>query len=62
MSNTAFSGIKKQELNHWDTAKSNGRLWGHLDVSRAKYTLMEGFKKTMQWVFSNRENLRQVSF
>jgi GDP-L-fucose synthase len=54
----------------WDTTKPNGQPRRCLDVSRAKelfgfhakHTLQEGLKKTMQWFFANRHNLRQVTF
>ena len=54
----------------WDTTKPNGQPRRCLDVSRAKqlfgfqakHTLREGLKKTMQWFFANRHNLRQVTF
>jgi GDP-L-fucose synthase len=54
----------------WDTTKPNGQPRRCLDVSRAKelfgfqakHTLREGLKKTMQWLFANRHNLRQVTF
>ena len=54
----------------WDTTKPNGQPRRFLDVSRAKalfgfqakHTLREGLKKTMQWFFGNRHNLRQVTF
>lgn len=54
----------------WDTTKPNGQPRRCLDVSRAKelfgfqtkYSLREGLKKTMQWFFANRHNLRQVTF
>ena len=54
----------------WDTTKPNGQPRRCLDVSRAKqlfgfqakHTLREGLKKTMQWFFANRQNLRQITF
>jgi GDP-L-fucose synthase len=54
----------------WDTTKPNGQPRRCLDVSRAKelfgfqakHGLREGLKKTMQWFFANRLNLRQVTF
>ena len=54
----------------WDTAKPNGQPRRCLDVSRAKalfgfqskHTLRQGLKKTMEWFFANRHNLRQVTF
>jgi len=54
----------------WDTTKPNGQPRRCLDVGRgkelfgfqAKHSLREGLKKTMQWFFSNRHNLRQVTF
>jgi GDP-L-fucose synthase len=54
----------------WDATKPNGQPRRCLDVSRAKqlfgfeakHTLQEGLKKTMQWFFANRHNLRQVTF
>jgi GDP-L-fucose synthase len=54
----------------WDTTKPNGQPRRCLDVSRAKelfgfqakHGLREGLKKTMQWFFVNRHNLRLVSF
>jgi len=54
----------------WDTTKPNGQPRRCLDVSRAKelfgfqakHGLREGLKKTMQWFFTNRHNLRQVTF
>jgi len=54
----------------WDTTKPNGQPRRCLDVSRArelfgfqaKHTLREGLKRTMQWFFANRHNLRQVTF
>jgi len=55
---------------NWDASKPNGQPRRCLDVSRAKqlfgfqakHTLQEGLKKTMQWFFANRHNLRQVTF
>ena len=54
----------------WDTTKPNGQPRRCLDVNRAKqlfgfqakHALQEGLKKTMQWFFTNRHNLRQVTF
>ena len=54
----------------WDTTKPNGQPRRCLDVSRAKelfgfqakHRLREGLKKTVQWFFTNRHNLRQVTF
>ncbi|HSQ52727.1 MAG TPA: NAD-dependent epimerase/dehydratase family protein [Nitrospiraceae bacterium] len=54
----------------WDTTKPNGQPRRCLDVSRAKelfgfqakHRLREGLKKTVQWFFANRHNLRQVTF
>jgi GDP-L-fucose synthase len=54
----------------WDTTKPNGQPRRCLDVSRAKqyfgfcakHTLREGLKKTIEWFFFNRQNLRQVTF
>jgi GDP-L-fucose synthase len=54
----------------WDTTKPNGQPRRCLNVSRAKelfgfqakHALRKGLKKTMQWFFANRHNLRQVTF
>jgi len=54
----------------WDTTKPNGQPRRCLDVSwakelfgfQAKHRLREGLKKTVQWFFANRHNLRQVTF
>ena len=64
----AEAGFTGQIL--WDTAKPNGQPRRCLDVSRAKalfgfqakHTLRQGLKKTMEWFFANRHNLRQVTF
>ena len=55
---------------NWDTSKPNGQPRRCLDVSRAKqlfgfqaeHTLQEGLKKTMQWFFTNSNELREVHF
>lgn len=64
----AEAGFTGQIL--WDTARPNGQPRRCLDVSRAKalfgfqakHTLRQGLKKTMEWFFANRHNLRQVTF
>jgi GDP-L-fucose synthase len=64
----AEAGFAGQIL--WDTTKPNGQPRRCLDVSRAKalfgfqakHALQEGLKKTMQWFFAHRHNLRQVTF
>ena len=64
----AEAGFEGQII--WDTTKPNGQPRRCLDVSRAKqlfgfqakHALREGLKKTMQWFFNNRHNLRQVTF
>lgn len=54
----------------WDTSKPNGQPRRCLDVTRAKelfgfqarHRLREGLKKTVEWFYSHRNELREIHF